>query len=358
MISLYYKVFYRFNERNDNSIMSNKRKKSRVRYDRIIGVAAVFIVLIILLVSCTKSCGKGKKNDGESSIVPTSSVQDKNNENASDATDSGGDSEAAQNTTGTSDMEFSSISALPNEVFSGDLILVNKDHAYSFPAFEAGTEGESDITPIYELASESYKFKDYEVSLSAKTITALNSMMDDFYSQTGKNDIMVIDGYRSKESQDEVGDPEVPGGYSEYHTGLSFDLGIFPEEEDSYYYTPDGDYAWINDNCANYGFILRYPTGKETKTGFEAKDYQFRYVGIPHALYMKENKLCLEEYIDVLKGYTSTGEHLSISDGTKMYEIYYAPADPSANTDIPVPDGKDYTVSGNNVDGFIITVEV
>ena len=50
-------------ERKDNNIMSyKKRRRSRVRYDRIAGVAAVFVVLIILLVSCCKSCGKDSQS--------------------------------------------------------------------------------------------------------------------------------------------------------------------------------------------------------------------------------------------------------------------------------------------------------
>ena len=67
-------------ERKDNNIMSyKKRRRSRVRYDRIAGVAAVFVVLIILLVSCCKSCGKDSqsKDDVSSSIVPTSSKEEK-----------------------------------------------------------------------------------------------------------------------------------------------------------------------------------------------------------------------------------------------------------------------------------------
>ena len=331
--------------------MSNRRKRYRVRYDRIAGVAAVFIVLIILLVSCCKSCGGNSKD--ESSIVPTSSKEEKDSSSQKSNSDVSATDGADDSSEGTP-TDYATISAMPNEIYTGDLIVVNKEHEYSVPA---STE-EAGIKPIYELASDSYQYRDYEISLASKTITALNSMMDAYYSAVGNTDIMVISGYRTKEEQDEMTDTDIKGGYSEYHTGLNFDLSVFPNSGESpYYYTPDGDYAWVNENCANYGFILRYPDKKEDKTGVPASTYKFRYVGVPHALYMKENDLCLEEYISELKNYTSDGDHLKVSGGEKKYEIYYVPADPSANTDIPVPDGKTYTISGNNIDGFIVTVE-
>lgn len=325
-----------------------RKRRPRVRYDRIIGVAAIFIVLIILLVSCCKSCGNDDKDSGNtSSIVPTDNKED----NSTDENSQSDDSSLA------SLDSYSTISAMPNDIYSGNLILVNKQHEYSFPA----TEEESKIVPVYETMSDSYQVNDYETYLNADTITALNSLMDAFYNESGLTDLMVISGYRTKEYQDDnynAGTSDVPGGYSEYHTGLSFDLGIFPQDENSYYYIPDGQYAWIDENCAKYGFVVRYPEGKEDKTGMEAKSYQFRYVGIPHAIYMYDNNLCLEEYIDQVKNYTYDGEHLKVAGTDKNYEIYYVAADLSANTEIPVPSDKTYTVSGNNVDGFIVTVEV
>ena len=59
-----------------------------------------------------------------------------------------------------------------------------------------------------------------------------------------------------------------------------------------------------------------------------------------------------------MKNYPYEGEHLKFSDdnGTE-YEIYYSPSDDSSeNTIVPVPSGYKYDISGNNVDGFIVTV--
>lgn len=324
----------------------NHSRRGRPRYDRIIGALAVFIVLLILLVSCCKSCG-GDDNDSKdtSSIVPTDTKEG----------ESGDDSNNEQ-TSGISSENYSTETKIPDDIFKGSLVLVNNQHAYSFPA----SEEDNKIVTVHDHKSDSYKVSDYDTSLNTEAINALNKLMDNFYDQKGNTDAMVIGAYRTKESQDEKynsGISDIKGGYSDYHTGLSFDLGIFPEGESSYYYIAEGDYAWIAENCAKYGFIIRYPKDKEDKTGTEAKSYQFRYVGIPHAIYMQENNMCLEEYIEFIKNYTYDSDHLKVAGPDKNYEVYYFPADVSANTEVSVPTDKTYEISGNNIDGFIVTVE-
>ncbi len=333
---------------NRNSRNSRGRRR-KPRYDRIIGALAIFVVFMILFVSCCKSCGDDDTSSDTSSIVPT------------DAEDSSGKSDKSDNSSSDDSTldsldSYSTVSMIPNAVFEGDLILVNKEYEYSFPSSE-----ESTVVPIYEQMSDSYQVSDYETLLAPKAISALNSMMDAFYEETGLADGMIISAYRTKEYQDDKynsGTSDVKGGCSEFHTGLSFDLGIFPEGEDSYYYLPEGDYVWIEENCCKYGYIRRYTDEKKDITGMDSKSYQFRYVGIPHAIYMYENNLCLEEYIEFTKNYTYDSEHLTVSAPDKNYEIYYVPADPSADTEVPVPSDKTYEISGNNVDGFIVTVEL
>ena len=75
---------------------------------------------------------------------------------------------------------------------------------------------------------------------------------------------------------------------------------------------------------------------------------------------MMEQKLCLEEYIRQLYKYTYEGEHLKLRTGDgKQYEVYTVPADlTNTSTSVPVPADLDYTISGNNQDAFIVTVEL
>ena len=55
---------------------------------------------------------------------------------------------------------------------------------------------------------------------------------------------------------------------------------------------------WISQHCWEYGFILRYTEEKEAITGFSAESWHFRYVGEEHSLKMRDENLCLEEYIE------------------------------------------------------------
>ena len=57
---------------------------------------------------------------------------------------------------------------------------------------------------------------------------------------------------------------------------------------------------WLSENCWEYGFILRYIDGTTGITGIMNEPWHFRYVGVELAMEMKENGLCLEEYLDNL----------------------------------------------------------
>ena len=74
-------------------------------------------------------------------------------------------------------------------------------------------------------------------------------------------------------------------------------------------------------------------------------------------VFPKQNNLCLEEYIETVKTYTNTSP-LQITAGTAQYQVYYAAANGEGATEVPVPSQLPYTISGNNIDGFIITVSL
>lgn len=88
-------------------------------------------------------------------------------------------------------------------------------------------------------------------------------------------------------------------GKSEHNAGLSAD--IFSDE----YVSFDDDgfkntkaYAWLMENAADYGFILRYPEEKEAETGIIYEPWHYRFVGVYYAHKVQESGLCLEEYFE------------------------------------------------------------
>jgi len=89
-----------------------------------------------------------------------------------------------------------------------------------------------------------------------------------------------------------------PPGFSEHHTGLCADIHSLPYADGSFSQTDE--YKWLIDNCAKYGFILRYPLGKEDITGHGFEPWHFRYVGKCAQKIMSEG-IALEEYLNSKK---------------------------------------------------------
>lgn len=92
-------------------------------------------------------------------------------------------------------------------------------------------------------------------------------------------------------------------GTSEHQTGLCCDI--------TYKYLPLKDpdelgnnstFLWLNEHCAEYGFILRYPNGEIAITGIMYEPWHFRYVGEEAAAYIKANELTLEEFVALYTG--------------------------------------------------------
>ena len=86
-----------------------------------------------------------------------------------------------------------------------------------------------------------------------------------------------------------VADP----GSSEHHLGLAFDITV-----PGVAFKGTKQANWMAEHCWEYGFILRYTEEKESITGFLAEPWHFRYVGVEHALIMRDENLCLEEYLE------------------------------------------------------------
>ena len=222
---------------------------------------------------------------------------------------------------------------------------------------------------IYDHKTDNYHVSGTETSLRQPALDALNQMLDAFYVATGHQDMIVISGYRTTQQQQELYDADLAEtgeqtstrvalpGHSEHESGYALDFSLYTDGV-QYDYDGTGEYAWINENCAHYGYVLRYAEDKQETTGIQAEPWHYRYVGQPHATYMMENNVCLEEYLTLLKNYTAD-EPLSITnwDG-EIYQVYYVAADTSTDsTYVMVPPDAKYTISGNNSDGFIVTVD-
>lgn len=237
------------------------------------------------------------------------------------------------------------ISIPKEQVHKGNLVLVNKDHPIDPDAIP------SDIVNLHENQElvQGYILLDNTIKLSRSMVQNFGEMID-AAGKEGVNHFMISSGYRDVSEQEELyrekgADIANPAGHSEHNIGSSLDIGSTLGSIDQ---APEGD--WLKENASDYGFILRYPKDKTEITGTQFEPWHYRYVGLPHSKIMKEKNFTLEEYLDFLKeqkNYTTT------LDDTK-YDISFVPA--SDNMTIQVPIHHQYELSGNNVDGVIVTI--
>ena len=120
----------------------------------------------------------------------------------------------------------------------------------------------------------------------------------------GVNGFIVTSGYRSEEKQREIYAQSGQGlanqpGHSEHQTGLAFDVTTW---YDTGGFQDTAQYRWLIAHCAQYGFILRYPEGKQAVTGVETEYWHYRYVGEHAAREIMRKGLALEEYLTAGQG--------------------------------------------------------
>ena len=242
-----------------------------------------------------------------------------------------------------------------DDVHTGVLQLVNKDHAYTF-------KDNWETTNMYDMAVASgsaYGAAYNDIVLQSTAAESMDRMLKACRDATGSNDVELLNGYRSQEEARSLYDEDkakngqdhadmyiMQPGYSEHHTSLASDLG--QTSTGSFLGQDASDPAtWLMENSYNYGYILRYPADKTeiTKIGYET--WHYRYVGLAVAKCMHDNNFCYEEFIDYIKNY-SAASPLTIDSVYGTYTMYY-----QRGTKVPVP-GRDYWISGNNVDGFIV----
>ncbi len=180
--------------------------------------------------------------------------------------------------------------------YSGEwnLILVNKNHKIP-----------------YNYSPELIELSNGE-KVDARIYPDLQKMFDD--ARAAGLQLFVRDGYRTRDEQkaimnDKIAAYETEGyskkeakalaktyvaepGTSEHELGLSVDINA-----ESSGASQDAVYEWLDENAYKYGFIKRYPADKTDITGIDNEPWHYRYVSYEAAKEMKEQNLCLEEYL-------------------------------------------------------------
>ena len=200
------------------------------------------------------------------------------------------------------------------DVNSWEYVLVNGDH--SIDQYEPEKFGY--LNPTIDALDVQTNFNPDREPVDFRIAQAL---LD--FSAAAENEglsVYLTSGYRSYASQEQnflrvciangISDGKdaqghyitMPAGCSEHQTGLCCD--IVDKWYPSLRAADQKDkplQVWLGEHCQDYGFILRFPDGKEDITGVMYEPWHFRYVGVDAAKYIMANHLCLEEFLELYR---------------------------------------------------------
>ena len=94
----------------------------------------------------------------------------------------------------------------------------------------------------------------------------------------------------------------MPAGCSEHQLALCCDITDIYRPIKNKEIENTATFKWLKEHCAEYGFIHRFPEGKEDVTGVMYEPFHFRYVGLEVARYITDNGLVLEEFVALYRG--------------------------------------------------------
>lgn len=234
------------------------------------------------------------------------------------------------------------------QIYSGHLLLLNNEHSFSGNAPVVLIKSKE--RPQTDASSNAYTIGQMDkFSGTEEAIDALNSMIKAFYNYSKDDNLYIANAYDTEkiDIQDAV-----------YASGTAFELKYFSAASVSDWSKKDSIYGvstynWIYNNAHKYGFVTVPGISGTDDEGNEIGSNVFRYVGIPHASAAKAKKQSFDSYLEMLND-TTPEAPLSIKANNVRYAIYYL----SASSEHKVPTEYEYSVSGNNTDGYIITVNL
>ena len=245
------------------------------------------------------------------------------------------------------------ITMTKEKVYEGNLILVNHNHPYN------EVFAEKNLVAV--------EFNDNSLKMKQQCASVFTRLMDKLRAW---KKIHMVSGWRSLLEQERIYAESLSEngaeftakyvalpGCSEHQTGLAIDLALNKPEVDFIrpYFPDTGICGVFKKKSVIYGFIERYPKGKEHVTGIAHEPWHFRYVGAPHAALINRFDDTLEEYHERLKQFPFGGTGLICEFNGLSAEVFYLSVEKN-EWHFKIDDNTMYTVSGNNTDGFIITV--
>lgn len=189
-----------------------------------------------------------------------------------------------------------------NEIPNNDILLVNKNHKLpedyevSLKTLPDGVNraAEEAYEPLCDmLAAGRKEGLAFEICSSYRDVDRQRELFDEDVKT------LINQGYSFSEAYEEVAKETMPPGYSEHSTGLAFDIVALDYQMLDDKQEDTDENKWLQEHCAEYGFILRYPKSKEDITSISYESWHFRYVGVEAAEYIMSEEITLEEYLEL-----------------------------------------------------------
>lgn len=236
-----------------------------------------------------------------------------------------------------------------NQLYKGNLILVNDTYAYN-----AAANADVEMIIIQNGRAKNdngnlYSSNAVMASVQKEALDALNTMIVAFYETSGDDNLWVNLG--------SVG--TTTGIYAAGNTfELRYTTGVQGAEKPPI--SESNTYDWIFENAYKYGFVPMFEapdaetTTGEGETATESQEHIFRYVGTVHAQIMKDRKITtFEKYLTYLRENTSASKNVGATVDKKAYKVYYLAGD--AQQIIPEKYKDTCVISGDNMSGYIVT---
>ena len=223
-------------------------------------------------------------------------------------------------------------------IYSGNLLTLDSSHRYKGDVDVVNLQQRTD-RPKTEANENTYSVLSAvrdKYHATEETAKALNKMLKAFYEAKKDDNLFISGAYDTSKIDDQD---------AIYSSGETIALSYFHD------YATNGindqrtiagvdTYKWIYANAHKYGFVA-----------LSSNSNEFRYIGVTHATAMKAKGLSLNNYLKQLKN--ATPDSPMQLDASGSYIAYYCPI-----SDVKVPKNYRYEISGNNVDGVIVTVNL
>ena len=248
----------------------------------------VCLILATFTLSLT-ACGNNNNdtssdNTQENSVAEANaSVSNTQNETQNTTTDSNSQNTSNSNSDAAVTSKGYKIEVIDGATYIEGVLIANK--SYPLPS----TYNPGDLTSeVKEAFSKMQK---------AAASEGLNIYISSGF-RSYERQVTVYNSYVQKDGKELADTYSSRPGYSEHQTGLCFDLNSI---DDSCGNTAES--AWVDKHAHEYGFIVRFPKGKDSATGYQYEPWHLRYVGVDMATKIYNSGLSLEEYFGITSQY-------------------------------------------------------